>query len=125
MPKQITLTIPDKDYDNYLRLDAATKQSAVDLFLQRIRSAETRFPTYEDGSIEQEMAAFIDLHPQLVKTHLGKYVAIVGGQLVDSDEDVVTLIQRTKRYFPDQTVIHPLVKEKAIEEIVWRKLTTE
>jgi hypothetical protein len=43
---------------------------------------------------EAEKAAFERLQPDLMSTHKGKYVAIRGGQVVDSDDDKMTLISR-------------------------------
>jgi PHD/YefM family antitoxin component YafN of YafNO toxin-antitoxin module len=52
---------------------------------------------------EAEKAAFERLESSLIATHRGKYVAIRGGQVVDSDEDKLTLIARvydTRGYGP-------------------------
>jgi hypothetical protein len=35
--------------------------------------------TEPDEAVARERAVYLALHPQLVKTHLGKYVAIYGG----------------------------------------------
>jgi hypothetical protein len=43
---------------------------------------------------EQEQAAFKRLEPSLMATYKDRYVAIRGGQVVDSDEDKMTLISR-------------------------------
>ena len=43
---------------------------------------------------EAEKAAFERLEPDLIADYQGKYVAVRGGQVVDSDEDKMTLIAR-------------------------------
>ena len=48
-----------------------------------------RYPEFE-----AEKAAFERLEPGLMATHKGQYVAIRGGQMVDSDEDKMILITR-------------------------------
>ena len=37
--------------------------------------------------IEAEAQAFGSMHAELVKTHLGQYIAIYRGRLIDQDED--------------------------------------
>jgi hypothetical protein len=43
---------------------------------------------------EREYRAFLQLLPELLKTHRGKYVAIHEGQVIDSDDDRLELIFR-------------------------------
>jgi hypothetical protein len=43
---------------------------------------------------EREYRAFLRLLPQLLATHRGQFVAIHEGQVVDSDDDEITLALR-------------------------------
>jgi hypothetical protein len=43
---------------------------------------------------EREYKAFLRLLPGLLTTHRGQYVAVHDGQVVDTDEDDITLVQR-------------------------------
>ena len=66
----------------------------------------TPFPLHEKHDImAQEVAAYKGMHFHLVKTYLGKFVAVYQGQLIDHDEDVVTLSQRINENFPDEIVL--------------------
>jgi len=49
-------------------------------------------PSYPE--FEAEKAAFEQLEPSLMATHKGKYVAVRGGQVVDSDKEKMRLIKR-------------------------------
>lgn len=53
---------------------------------------ETKSP--EPTAWQRERHAFGEMLPSLLQTHLGKYVAVYGGQVVDSDEDEVRLAAR-------------------------------
>ena len=44
-----------------------------------------------DAPWERERAAFLNQEAALMQTHCGKYVAVHGGQVVDSDPDEVQL----------------------------------
>ena len=46
------------------------------------------------SKFESEKLAFLKLRASLLETHRGKYVAVHGGVVVDSDEDEIALAQR-------------------------------
>lgn len=56
--------------------------------------------TEADEQFEREVAAYEALWPELRKTHLGQWVAIKGGQVIDSDIDRDVLIQRVHARYP-------------------------
>ena len=58
------------------------------------RKREASRPTEPDDAFERERAAFQRLKPELLKTHRGKFVAVVGEQVVDEDTDRVKLVLR-------------------------------
>lgn len=60
--------------------------------------------TGHEERFEREVAAYEALWPQLRKTHLGQWVAIKDGQVLDSDRDKSALIQRVYTRWPDETV---------------------
>lgn len=47
-----------------------------------------------DESFERERSAFLRLKPELLESHLGHYVAIHDGQIIDSDLDSLALTLR-------------------------------
>ncbi len=55
--------------------------------------------------MKREIEAYHQLHTALVATHLGEFVAIFQGQVVDHDEDPVALHQRVKTNFPEKIVL--------------------
>jgi hypothetical protein len=55
---------------------------------------EARLPPPELSKGEREYQAFLHLLPQLLGRYQGQYVAIHEGQVIDSDNDDIALIQR-------------------------------
>ena len=45
---------------------------------------------------QREYQAFLRLLPSLLMTHQGKYVAVHEGEVIDSDDDDITLILRVR-----------------------------
>lgn len=60
--------------------------------------------TEMDEQFEREVVAYEALWPQLRKTHAGQWVAIKGGQVIDSDADERTLLKRVRAQFPKEVV---------------------
>jgi uncharacterized protein DUF5678 len=58
----------------------------------------TSQPTLTDeeynARFEQEVAAYVAMHRQLMEKYEGKWVAIYGGQVIDADVDDVALFDR-------------------------------
>ncbi len=50
--------------------------------------------TVTNGKWQREHQAFLTLRPQLLATHLGQYVVVHNGQIVDSGPDDVALALR-------------------------------
>jgi hypothetical protein len=55
---------------------------------------ELHLPLPQPTKGEREHEAFLRLMPELLITHRGKFVAIHEGQMVDSDVNDISLIQR-------------------------------
>ncbi len=66
-----------------------------------------------DVRFDQEVAAYVAMHPQLLEKYEGKWVAVYGGQVVDVDDDHVALIDRVLDEYGDDTPIffHQVTKE--------------
>lgn len=76
-------------------------------------------------AFERERVAFETLKPQLLKTQLGQYVAIHGGQVVDSDASDTELAKRVLPRYPKQAVYIQLVQnELPVYEITSREELT-
>ncbi len=68
--------------------------------------------TGHEESFEREVAAYEALWPQLRKTHVGYWVAIKDGQVLDSDRDKSALIQRVYAHWPEEIVYFEQVLPK-------------
>jgi prevent-host-death family protein len=55
---------------------------------------------------------FLELLPQLRETHPGLWVAVLDGQVVDSDPQELTLRQRLERAYPGHMVFLSQVKQE-------------
>ena len=73
-----------------------------------------------DAAMNREMLAYIAMHPNLKKTHLGKHVAIYEGRLIDSDEDYDSLTRRIDAQYPDQFVWISTVENEPIKTLFFR-----
>jgi hypothetical protein len=55
---------------------------------------EVRLPSLPPSKGDSEYRAFLELLPELLKTHRNKYVAIHLGRVVDCDDDDIALVKR-------------------------------
>ncbi len=68
--------------------------------------------------IEKEKEAFLKLKPNLLGTHRGQYVAVLGGELVDSDYDGSALATRVyKKHGNVEIYIDEVTEEKRVIHI--------
>lgn len=71
-----------------------TPQTAAALYVNPNRPA-----------MQREEAAFQALLPELLTSYPDQYVALHGGQVVDSDADKVALVMRLDQAYPDTVVL--------------------
>jgi len=76
----------------------------------RKRQATSRLAEPDDA-FERERAAFERLKPQLLKTHRGKFVAVVDEQVVDLDTDRVRLALRVYDRFGYRPIYVQMIEE--------------
>lgn len=106
MPTTITITLPDD-----LVEQAQTEAHQGGKPLQDILAAALRqvYPLLvlhpQHAQMQQEVLAFQSMHSQLVITHLGEFVAIKNGQLVDHDPDFDMLIDRIRETYGSQSIV--------------------
>ena len=124
MLQQITVSIPQKLYRRVRDLARARNQPVDDVLadvLEQALLAEKSAPgNQEDDPVEQEMQAFIQLHPMLKEKYLGQHVAILNGQLIDSDQDYGALYDRIDAQYPDQFVWMARVEDEPMPTLVFR-----
>ena len=70
--------------------------------------------------IEAEVHAYGQLHPELVETYLGQYVAIHRGKLIDHAQDFQTLHRRIRQRFGNETILIRRVEPASESELVFR-----
>jgi hypothetical protein len=102
MDTQVTLTIPEELYRQALDLARALNRNVADVLAEAIQLETVAADAPETPEMAAEREAFLELHPQLIEKHLGEYVAIHGGQLVDHDPQVGALYARINRRYPDR-----------------------
>jgi len=59
----------------------------------------------ERRMLEAEMQAFRAMHAELVQHHLGQWVAVHKGRLIDSDGDLGRLHQRIRQAYPQTAIL--------------------
>lgn len=130
MSAQVTLTLSDTLYARVQEL-AQSRQGKLTETL--VKHLEETLPPAQVGAqpasaaqashlaaLAQEEAAYVRLHPQLKMTHLGRFVAIYQGQLLDADDELGPLVERVRTKLPDQVVWISRVCEDPIQTIVKR-----
>ena len=71
----------------------------------------------EKPQMGENIITYQRLHPELVDKHRGRYVAILGGKMVDNDDDFQNLHQRIRVQFERQPVLIRQVLSQA--ECTW------
>jgi hypothetical protein len=83
----------------------------IEAYKQYRAQIRARKPQPQVGTIEAEREAFYRLKPELLKTHRGLFVAMVGGKVVDSDADDRALVKRVQEKFGNVPIYVQLVSE--------------
>jgi hypothetical protein len=106
------------------RLEQSAQQEArtpTDLVSDAL---EYYFQAKQVEKINQEIAVYEKLHPQLWASIPGEWVAIHNGELVDHDVDEVAVYRRIRTRFPRIAVLLRQVKSTPVEEIWLRTPST-
>ena len=113
MGTQILLTIPDSLYQKANRL-ARLRDREIDSLLVEVLSHalaedetddEVGLSDEKNDDIEQERAAFMAMHSELLSKYNHQYVAIYNGQLIDHDDAFSALYSRVRAEYPDTFVL--------------------
>jgi len=83
---------------------------AVSEFLEKINRQK----------IHLESRAFESIHGELIKKHLGQYIAFHDGRVVDQDKDARTLYLRVRKKFGNTPILIRQVTKQAKNELVFR-----
>lgn len=114
MAKEITVSLPENTYHQVELVAQARDSSISDVLVSTITDIFAPFPVDpKRAEMKKEVAAYRNLHPELVKQYLGQYVAIYRGELVDHDADPVALHYRVVADYPGEIVLSRKVEPKA------------
>ena len=112
MSVNMTVTISDTVYNRVIRL-AHAQQQPLNQVVERLLSYS--LPDIDDEIIDtvdeseqalrREIAAYHRLHPILWQKYPNQHVALFQGEVVDHDQDGVTLSLRIYQRFPHDTVL--------------------
>ena len=123
MIEQISVSIPQRLYQRVRKLAHARNQPVDDVLvevLDRALTANDSPSGGEEEAVEREMQAFIEMHPMLKENYPGQHVAILGGELIDVDEDYGALYKRIDAQYPDQFVWMATVTDHPMPTLVFR-----
>jgi hypothetical protein len=114
MSEQITITVSSKVYQRIVEQAQQNRKNVSELVNDVVANAFVENTPTENPARDkmvQEIEAYKKMHPRLVKKHLGQFVAIHNGKLVDRDSDKEALFLRVKEKFPNQIVLQRQVLE--------------
>jgi methionyl-tRNA formyltransferase len=126
--KEITVQLPDTLYQRTRQFAELHQQEMGDAISALIEDALTIAEGKANGvgqlksetNLDRERDAYLALHPKLKEQHLGKFVAIYQGELIDWDNDAATLARRIRAKYPDNFVWMTQVQQEPMRTIVVR-----
>jgi hypothetical protein len=131
MALQVTVPLSEKTYKRVKQWAESRQQNIgeaiADYLTNTLPDSDLYVipPAEADENVEREKQAYIRLHPDLRQTHLGRYVAIYNGRLIDEDEDYGAMLERIDAHYPDKFVWLTQVKDEPIETLFVRSFRVE
>ena len=111
MGTQVVLDVPEEVYRQVEELAITMECDITDVLLETVTRTISPFPVDPDRSVmNQNVETYKELHAELVMTHLGQFVAICDGRLVDHDPDPVSHLQRVRTRYPEKVVLRRKVE---------------
>lgn len=107
--KPVAAVIPISDYQQFALWREKEEQSRT-AASEKPESVLT-WQEQQERILSKEIAAFEQMKPELLKTHNGKWVAVLDGQLVESDDNRQLLSQRVREKFGDRTMLIEQVRD--------------
>ncbi|GIK73288.1 MAG: hypothetical protein BroJett021_22760 [Chloroflexota bacterium] len=130
MSTTVILKLEEVTYQRARRLADTQQQAVADALAAWIEAtlpAEDGETIHEavtagesDEAVIREMAAYLELHPQLRTQYLGQYVAIRNGRLIDHDDSYDRLFDRIDVAFPDEFVWLTRVEQEPLTTLTYR-----
>lgn len=117
----VTLLLPEPFYRQAETIAVAGQKTVAQVLLERLLDdsllSAGDWVDPEQTILEREVAAYKTLHPSLLKTYRGQWVAIHHGRLVDSDWEADALLTRLGQVFPGETILVRQVEAEPDREI--------
>ncbi len=125
---QVTLTL-DQLLETIRQLDESARTRVAQVLLETatLTEAEQRaWQEWREGErmIEEalrpllpEIEAYERILPDLQRTHLGQWVALHGGEIVDSDADYCALSQRIEQSYQPPYLIMQVESAELVDEL--------
>ncbi len=130
MSTTVILELEDATYRRARRLADTQQQALADAlagWIEATLPADDSETVHEaatagesDDAVIREMAAYLELHPQLKTQYLGQYVAIRNGRLIDHDDSYDRLFDRIDVAFPDEFVWLTRVEHEPLKTVTYR-----
>ena len=121
MSTQITLTIPDDVYQQAEQIAQTSNRPVTEVLAETLVSA---FPPLHVNSnreaMQQEVAAFEAMHPDLWKQYAYQYVAVFQQKVIDYDIDELALVERIDKKYPEAVVLIRQVLPQLPQALVFR-----
>ena len=122
MPKQLTITLSDQKFAEFSQLAQAEQRDVHAVIADTLEQQAVDIEHSKVIAMRNEIAAYHRLHTELVKTHLGKTVAVHKGQVVDADDDPIALLLRIRANYPNEVVLRRKVENTPEPTIHFRSL---
>ncbi len=121
MDIRITVVIPQHVYQQARRVAAREHSTVDDILKEALIEA---FPAVhvhpQRAQMEAEQASFEAQKQQLLGEYEGRYIAMLNGDVIDTDADKVKLAARIDEKYPDAVVLIRLVSREPEWELVMR-----
>jgi len=101
-------------------LEQIARQRAVEPSALAVQAIREFLHAEAQQAMKREADAFRRLHPELLATVPGQYVAIHNGELVDHDTDQLALLERIQSHYPRLPVLIRAVQPEAEQTIIVR-----
>ena len=116
MSEQITITVSSDVYEHIVEQAEQSQRHISELVEDVVSSAFDRPKPHihpQRTQMLKEIAAYKQMHPQLVEQYLGQYVAIYQGKLIDHDTNSEALHLRIRASYPDKIILQRKVERDA------------
>lgn len=118
----MTTVVLRPELSETLQSDAHESNKTLDELVNEV--VERYLHTRQQEKLDQEIAAYEELHGQLLKTYPGQWVAIHNQGVVDHDQDGSMLYQRMRSVYGRTSVLIRQIKAYPVDEIWVRTPST-